>query len=183
MNNTKTDLRIVKTKANIKREFMALLQKKSVDKITVTELAQRALINKGTFYLHYQDIYILYEEVIHDAVSDFCNSIDFYEDFFEAPEDFAAKIMTQLRTGPLERLFPHMDPLATKVPLPIILADELKAHLYQVGVLTPSITNDIKLEYVLLSLFTISFRYSHEHFSEASQTVALVIKSLFAETQ
>lgn len=59
MTQNKTDLRIIKTKASIKREFMTLLQKKPVEKITVTELAEKALINKGTFYLHYQDIYNL----------------------------------------------------------------------------------------------------------------------------
>ena len=71
MEEKKTDLRIMKTKASIKREFMALLKKKPVEKITVTELAEKALINKGTFYLHYQDIYVLYEEVIHDEIVDF----------------------------------------------------------------------------------------------------------------
>ena len=45
----KSDLRIVKTKRAIMNELTDLLKAKSIGKITVTELAQRAEINKGTF--------------------------------------------------------------------------------------------------------------------------------------
>ena len=50
------DLRVVKTKANLKGVLKKLLRKKPIRKITVTELAREAVINKGTFYLHYSDI-------------------------------------------------------------------------------------------------------------------------------
>ena len=182
MTQNKTDLRIIKTKASIKREFMTLLQKKPVEKITVTELAEKALINKGTFYLHYQDIYNLYEEVIHDVIADFCDNIDFYEDFFSAPKDFASKIMLRLSTGPLEQILPHMNPLSTKIPVPILLTEELKSHLYSLGILSPSVKNDIKLEYTLLSLFMISFRHGQERFDEASETIAQAINSFFGSS-
>lgn len=181
MAKNKTDLRVIKTNAIIKSEFMELLKKKPVEKITVKELAENALINKGTFYLHYQDIYALYEEVIHDVITEFCDAIDFYEDFFVSPVEFATKLMNQLKLDPLEKFFPYLDPLSTKVPIPVILADELKKKLYQLRKLPPSITNDIKLEYVLLSLFTISFRYGQNHFDEAANAISFVIDRVFAE--
>ena len=71
----KEDLRVVKTKKNIKTEMMELLQKKPVEKITVTELASNAFINKGTFYHHYSDIYDLYHELVYDFIE---NSIMHY---------------------------------------------------------------------------------------------------------
>lgn len=57
------DLRIQKTRAAIKSAFLELRRKKPIEKITVTELAKLAEINKATFYLHYSDIYSLADEM------------------------------------------------------------------------------------------------------------------------
>ncbi len=47
-----------KTQELIKRTFAELMnEKKSLNKITVTELVKRADITRGTFYTHYDDIY------------------------------------------------------------------------------------------------------------------------------
>ena len=64
--NRSKDLRVIKTKRAIMQAFNELLKEKSLDKITVTELAQRAEINKGTFYLHYTDLYALYQEALEN---------------------------------------------------------------------------------------------------------------------
>ncbi len=53
------DLRIERTRRNIINAFLQLRAKKPIEKITVTELAETAVINKATFYLHYKDIYDL----------------------------------------------------------------------------------------------------------------------------
>ena len=45
----KSDLRVTKTRRLIKATFLELVQAKPVQKITVTELAKRAEISKGTF--------------------------------------------------------------------------------------------------------------------------------------
>ena len=66
---SKTDLRVTKTKRAIQQAGLALLLKKPLNKITITELAQMALINKGTFYLHYADIYALYDELLAAAAN------------------------------------------------------------------------------------------------------------------
>lgn len=54
----KIDLRIVKTKRAIQTNFLELLSHKPIDKVSVTELVKKAEISKGTFYLHYLDIYM-----------------------------------------------------------------------------------------------------------------------------
>ena len=65
-NGKKTDLRVIKTRRAINAALLDLLQKKSIDNITVTELSQKAEINKGTFYLHYADIYDLYQNALKE---------------------------------------------------------------------------------------------------------------------
>ena len=66
----KIDRRITKTKAEINKMFLELLQEKEFEEITVTELAERANIARKTFYLHYEDIYDLLDSVIEIHISE-----------------------------------------------------------------------------------------------------------------
>ena len=51
----KEDLRVRKTKKAIAEAFMALLEEKNYDEITVNELCDRAGVRRTTFYKHYKD--------------------------------------------------------------------------------------------------------------------------------
>ena len=68
------DLRVIKTKKNIRDTFVELRKKHSLDEIKVNMLCEKAMINKTTFYNHYQDIYALSEELESSAVDDFLNN-------------------------------------------------------------------------------------------------------------
>ena len=57
------DRRIQKSKEAIQKSFLALLQEKNLKKITVAEICRMANIGRGTFYLHYMDVYDLYEQI------------------------------------------------------------------------------------------------------------------------
>lgn len=56
------DRRVMRTKRNIYLAFFTLLQKKPMDEITVTELAELADMNRKTFYRHYQNVQEVYDE-------------------------------------------------------------------------------------------------------------------------
>jgi AcrR family transcriptional regulator len=58
------DRRKRKTQDIIINSFYKLLEQKSFDKITVNQITELADINRGTFYLHYQDKYDLLEKMI-----------------------------------------------------------------------------------------------------------------------
>lgn len=68
------DLRVKRTTKSIKDAFFELRKKKSIEKISVKELSEAAMINKATFYLHYKDIYdlsdSLEEELIDKIIAD-----------------------------------------------------------------------------------------------------------------
>lgn len=70
----KVDRRILKTKSEIIRVFLELLQVKEFDEITVTHLAAQANIARKTFYLHYLDIYDLLDSVIDMHISELKNT-------------------------------------------------------------------------------------------------------------
>ena len=62
------DLRIEKTRQSIVNAFLALRSGKPLEKITVKELCEKAMINKSTFYFHYADIYELSAYLSRDAL-------------------------------------------------------------------------------------------------------------------
>lgn len=61
MNNL--DARVRYTRMIIQKSFLALLEQKPMGKITVTELCEKAQINRATFYKHYCDIPQLLESM------------------------------------------------------------------------------------------------------------------------
>ena len=66
-----------RTKTWIRKAFAELMaEKRSIDKITVTELAKRADISKTTFYYHYPDIYAVAEEFESEITAALTETID-----------------------------------------------------------------------------------------------------------
>lgn len=59
----KTDRRIRKTRAQLRKGLAELMQEKSISEITVKELVERVDINRSTFYLHYTDIYNMLDSI------------------------------------------------------------------------------------------------------------------------
>ncbi|WP_289979141.1 TetR/AcrR family transcriptional regulator [Lactobacillus sp. UCMA15818] len=57
------DKRKQKTRKNIETTFIEILEKRKVNTITVAEIVRKSNISRSTFYLHYDDIYDLYDEV------------------------------------------------------------------------------------------------------------------------
>ena len=69
MNNTKKeDLRVKKTKMLIKNSFIELAKKIEYQKISIKDLCEKAMINRNTFYLHYQNKDDLVKEMINDTI-------------------------------------------------------------------------------------------------------------------
>ena len=66
--NKKQDPRTIQTKALIKQILLNMMKKSVFDKITVSELCKIAGINRGTFYLHYCDIWAVLEELEEEAL-------------------------------------------------------------------------------------------------------------------
>ena len=56
------DRRTLKTKKAIRDAFAELLTEKELRKVSVQEIADKADINRATFYKHYLDVYDLYDK-------------------------------------------------------------------------------------------------------------------------
>lgn len=64
------DARVRYTRKAIEDAFMGLLEKKTVSKITVTEICRIVQINRATFYKHYLDVPDLLDQIEQQLLSD-----------------------------------------------------------------------------------------------------------------
>jgi len=85
------DRRTRRTKKLLTEAFINLLSEKKLNEITIKELCEKADINRGTFYLHYQDIYDLKQQIetdLHEELVDLIrpfsnvNTLDSYQLFY-----------------------------------------------------------------------------------------------------
>lgn len=53
------DIRIIKTQRALALALLTLLEKQSFPKITVNDICQEALVSRSTFYVHFEDKYML----------------------------------------------------------------------------------------------------------------------------
>ena len=58
----------VRSRRLIRAAFLELLKEKEFEKITVTDIVQRADINRSTFYAHYPDVRGLLDEIVEEAI-------------------------------------------------------------------------------------------------------------------
>lgn len=63
------DRRIRKTKKLLKESLIELMNEKKVKDITIKDITERADLNRGTFYLHYLDIYDLLSQIEDEIIT------------------------------------------------------------------------------------------------------------------
>lgn len=98
------DRRSLRTKKMIRTAFSQLIEEKGFNDISITDISARADINRGTFYLHYNDKYDLLQkiedEVIQELVSN-CKTMSTFSiedvDSINKPIPFLVKLFEYLK--------------------------------------------------------------------------------------
>ena len=70
------DLRVIKTRSNIRREFLSLLEQYEFRAITVSMIIDRCQINRSTFYRNYEDKYALADAIVQDLLEEFSRNME-----------------------------------------------------------------------------------------------------------
>ena len=81
----KVDLRVQRTKKVLKDTFKDMLLKSDYETITIKDLCSKSMINRRTFYLHYNSIDDLMKDVLNDMSDEFSEYTKDY-DHFEHPD-------------------------------------------------------------------------------------------------
>lgn len=97
-----TDRRFVRTRAHINEAFVELVEERGIDGFTVADIADRAGINRSTFYSHYKDK----DDLLRT----------FEDEFLADLSDIEAKI-ANITTEELGLAFMDVQPLAVLVEL------------------------------------------------------------------
>lgn len=149
------DLRIKKTLQAIKNAFLQLLRVKNLEQITVKELCHVAQISKGTFYLHYHDLFDLRDQLQRDVIgkmlSIFANPVEVLDDLAGSMEkirqvmDASAEDVSPLFSG------------GQSVMFPVLLEQELKKRIFEVH---PEYRNNVQMN-VNLSYHIFGGYYSY----------------------
>ncbi len=108
MNQPKIDPRVIRTRKLIMDSFIKLSEAKEFKEITVKDITTEAMINRATFYYHFQDIYDLLEKALSEVLlvnldsSTYKNSVLDEETFiriFEAVTQFQQSISHRCHSG------------------------------------------------------------------------------------
>jgi AcrR family transcriptional regulator len=75
-NNNRSDRRCIKTRKAIKQAFIRLMAEKDINKITIKEIADKANINRKTFYFHYEDVNGVLDDIENDVLEQLCGIIE-----------------------------------------------------------------------------------------------------------
>lgn len=67
MTRKQTDLRVRRTHKLLQDALIELIEERGFDAITVGDIAERAMVNRTTFYRYYQDKYDLVEKIFEAA--------------------------------------------------------------------------------------------------------------------
>ena len=92
---TKSESKYFNTARRMDEAFLELLEKKDFEYITVTEICEKAGVNRSTFYLHYETVGDLLSECVEDLTN------QFFKCFGKTPFEFEQNISS----ASLEQLF------------------------------------------------------------------------------
>lgn len=113
---SKEDLRIVRTRKLLSGTLLDMMEEDSIEKISVIDLCNRAMVNRATFYAHFEDKYHLLafalEELKDELYANFTSEIKFTTptqtltsvmlmavDFFYGNHNHIANIIRNNRNG------------------------------------------------------------------------------------
>lgn len=63
----KTDLRVIKSRAAIENAFINLIEMKGFQNVSITEIAEKAMVNRNTIYLNYGTKEEILESIIKES--------------------------------------------------------------------------------------------------------------------
>ena len=74
--NNKQDLRVIKTKRNLYGSLLLNMKDKPFEEIKVRDICEKALVNRSTFYTHFEDKYDLLYSLIQDLKTSLIETFD-----------------------------------------------------------------------------------------------------------
>ena len=180
----KTDLRVIKTKKAIRNAFAELLSEKDIQKITIKDIADAAVINRKTFYNYYAGVYSVVDEIENEIIMAFIDAlrdVDFKQLLHEPYEIF--KKLTSIINSDLD-FYSHLMKMDSNASLisKIIQALELnvkKTFSEQISI--NKSTLDLAFDYAVAGMITVYQKWFNsdrtESIEEISKALSIIVSS------
>ena len=155
--------------------------KKSLENITVLELTEAAEINKSTFYLHYSDIFDLYQEALGAHIKEVLVQADILKYLFSDPVRFSTWLVhdfwnpDNMRNDP----FFHDSNLVYNRTLSYHICNAFTEEIIAEGLIEPSRENVLKLEFFFTGIAFIRHAHPKEDDSAMIGIIAESMQFLF----
>lgn len=169
------DLRVQKTKNAIINAFLELRAVKPLNKISIIELSKKAVISKATFYLHYNDIYDLNNQLQNELISDIMKAIPHPETMIVAPQKYTTDMVNAFvsKQALIDILFPKNESNTLSDRIEYYIKDAVYTHFPQ---LKTDIKADIALTYMIQGGFYVYLNFAKDNFEEAQKYIGEISK-------
>lgn len=186
MKKISIDRRSIRTKKMIRSALAELMNEKGFNNISVTDLSQRADINRGTFYLHYIDKYYLLEKVENEIIQEiedktkYINSINILNiDTINEPLPFMVKLFEYLKENSViikSILSPKGDPnFESKIKkfIKTNLFDKQKPKNFSIN--DAIVSEEYFIQYILSADLGVIKHWLEENMKESPNEIALIL--------
>jgi AcrR family transcriptional regulator len=186
----KVDRRVTKTRKAILSAYLSLLQTKGVHAISVSDITEKADINRATFYAHYEDKQNLQEQIIKEILDDLEKAIE--KDISkEEQNNFTLTTLEGIFIRMLENIYRHKEFYTVMLGNngPSIFVDDLQhiickyttkglvtVHADKIDLIVPEA---IYLSYVTSAQFGVIKYWIKNHYSETPLFMAQQLLLLY----
>ena len=171
----KQDLRVIKSRLAIENAFINLVEIKGFQNVSITEIAEKAMVNRNTIYLNYGSKEDILESIIRSSLAKYFGDIDpkrlreiglnkrrieqFYRNLFNVVDEnielYRILLTDQSSTGYLQTSF-------------VKLRKEMES------ISKPSAENKIKLSFVLNGVMGIIGNYIKFAIGSAEENIKIL---------
>ncbi len=91
----------IRSRKMIRESFLELLKEKDISKITVTDIVNKADLNRSTFYAHYPDVRAITEEMENEVIDKMIEILEKFEfkNFFNNPTPLLLEVSRFLESN------------------------------------------------------------------------------------
>ena len=91
----------IRSRKMIRESFLELLKEKDISKITVTDIVNKADLNRSTFYAHYMDVRAITEEMENEVIDKMIEILKKFEfkNFFNNPTPLLLEVSRFLESN------------------------------------------------------------------------------------
>lgn len=91
------DCRVFKTRERLRDSLIILLKEKSLEDISISDICRISGVNRNTFYFHYDNIHILYDDVVSTYRDYFFVLIEAGKDGGENAQTIVTSLLEELK--------------------------------------------------------------------------------------